>query len=143
VKGDSLMKALFAIMASILSAWMFYFLVEAFFIQFEFVPIFLAGLAALILFLFSSSAKHVMSRLFFILAIESFIVPLAALLHSLNSEQDFLQILQKESQKPEFIIYLISGGWDTEILIMVALAFTLVFSLFSFFTSPERDKVSY
>ena len=84
-----------------------------------------------------------MSRLFFILAIESLIVPLASSLHSLNSEQDFLQILQKESQKPEFIIYLISGGWDTEILIIVALAFTLVFSLFYFFTSPERDKVSY
>jgi hypothetical protein len=137
------MKILFAIMASMLSVWMFYFLVDTFFIQFELVPIFLAWLAAFILFLFSSSAKHVTSRLFFVLAIESLIVPLAAFLHSLNSEQDFLQILQKESQKPEFIIYLLSGGWDTEILIMAALAFTLVFSLFSFFTSPERDKLTY
>ena len=136
------MKILMAILASMLSVWLFYFLVEAFFISFALIPIFLAGLAALILFLFSGNVQHVISRLFFIMAIESLIVPLAAFLHSLNSDQDFLSALQKDSRRPDFIIYLRSAGWDTESVVMVALAFTLVFSVFCFFLSPQRDRMN-
>lgn len=136
------MKILMAILASVLSVWLFYFLVEAFFVSFELIPIFLAWLAGLILFLFSGSVQHVISRLFFIMAVESLIVPLAAFLHSLSSDQDFLSVLQKDSRRPEFIVYLRSAGWDTESVVMVALAFTLVFSVFCFFLSPRRDRMN-
>jgi len=41
-------------------------------------------------------------------------------------------------QNPALIQYLISSGWDTEQLILTSLGFTLIFAIFSFFTSPER-----
>ena len=132
------MKYPIAVLASMLSAWMFYFLVAAFFVQVESLPVVLVWLANLILFLFSINAAHVISRLFSLLAIETMVVPLSAFLHTLASDQEFLASLQKEGQNPALIQYLISSGWDTQHLILTSLGFTLIFTVFSFFTSPER-----
>ena len=132
------MKYPIAVLASMLSAWMFYFLVAAFFVQVESLPVVLVWLANLILFLFSINAAHVISRLFSLLAIETTVVPLSAFLHTLASDQEFLASLQKEGQNPALIQYLISSGWDTQHLILTSLGFTLIFAVFSFFTSPER-----
>jgi hypothetical protein len=132
------MKYLIAVLASMLSAWMFYFLVAAFFVQVESLPVVLVWLANLILFIFSINAAHVISRLFSLLAIETMVVPLSALLHTLASDQGFLESLKREGQNPALIQYLITSGWDTEQLILTSLGFTLIFAIFSFFTSPER-----
>jgi hypothetical protein len=132
------MKYLIAILASMLSAWMFYFLVAAFFVQVESLPVVLVWLANLVLFLFSINAAHVISRLFSLLAIETMVVPLSAFLHTLASDQEFLPSLQKEGQNPALIQYLMSSGWDTQHLILTSLGFTLIFAIFAFFTSPER-----
>ena len=132
------MKYPIAVLASMLSAWMFYFLVAAFFVQVESLPVVLVWLANLILFLFSINAAHVISRLFSLLAIETMVVPLSAFLHTLASDQEFLASLQKEGQNPALIQYLISSGWDTQHLILTSLGFTLIFAVFSFLTSPER-----
>ena len=132
------MKYPIAVLASMLSAWMFYFLVAAFFVQVESLPVVLVWLANLILFLFSINAAHVISRLFSLLAIETTVVPLSAFLHTLASDQEFLASLQKEGQNPALIQYLISSGWDTQHLILTSLGFTLIFAIFAFFTSPER-----
>ena len=132
------MKYLIALLASILSVWMFYFLVAAFFIQVESLPIVLVWLANLVLFVFSINAAHVISRMFSLLAIETIVVPLAAFLHMLASDQDFLTSLKREGQNPALIQYLITSGWDTEHLILTSLGFTLIFAVFAFFTSPER-----
>ncbi|MSO23737.1 MAG: hypothetical protein EXQ58_10940 [Acidobacteria bacterium] len=86
----------------------------------------------------SINAAHVISRLFSLLAIETMVVPLSALLHTFASDQDFLASLQREGQNPALIQYLISSGWDTEQLILTSLGFTLILAIFSFFTSPER-----
>jgi len=130
------MKYPIAVLASMLSAWMFYFLVAAFFVQVESLPVVLVWLANLILFLFSINAAHVISRLFSLLAIETTVVPLSAFLHTLASDQEFLASLQKEGQNPALIQYLISSGWDTQHLILTSLGFTLIFAIFAFFTSP-------
>lgn len=135
------MKYLIAVLASVLSAWMFYFLVAAFFVQVESLPVVLVWAANLVLFLFSINAAHVISRFFALLAIETMVVPLSALLHTLASDQDFLTSLQREGQNPALIQYLMTSGWDTEHLILTALGFTLIFAIFSFFTSPERFAV--
>jgi hypothetical protein len=132
------MKYLIAVLASILSVWMFYFLVAAFFVQVESLPIVLVWVANLILFAFSINAAHVISRLFSLLAIETMVVPLSALMHTLASDQDFLVSLQREGQNPALIQYLITSGWDTQDLILTSLGFTLIFAIFAFFTSPER-----
>ena len=132
------MKYPIAVLASMLSAWMFYFLVAAFFVQVESLPVVLVWLANLILFLFSINAAHVISRLFSLLAIETMVVPLSAFLHTLASDQEFLASLQKEGQNPALIQYLMSSGWDTQHLILTSLGFTLIFAIFAFFTSPER-----
>jgi len=132
------MKYLIAVLASTLSVWMFYFLVAAFFVQVESLPVVLVWLANLVLFAFSINAAHVISRLFSLLAIETMVVPLSAFMHSLASDQDFLPSLQREGQNPELIQYLITSGWDTEQLILTALGFTLIFAIFSYFTAPER-----
>jgi len=132
------MKYLIAVLASILSVWMFYFLVAAFFVQVESLPVVLVWVANLILFAFSINAAHVISRLFSLLAIETMVVPLSALMHTLASDQDFLVSLQREGQNPALIQYLITSGWDTQDLILTALGFTLIFAIFAFFTSPER-----
>jgi hypothetical protein len=132
------MKYLIAVLASMLSAWMFYFLVAAFFIQVESLPVILVWLANLVLFALSLNAAHVISRLFSLLAIETMVVPLSALLHTLASDQDFLGSLQREGQNPALIQYLITSGWDMQHLILTALGFTLIFAIFAFFTSPER-----
>ena len=132
------MKYPIAVLASILSAWMFYFLVAAFFIQVESLPVVLVWLANLVLFLFSINAAHVISRFFSLLAIETMVVPLSAFLHTLASDQEFLASLQKEGQNPALIQYLISSGWDTQHLILTSLGFALIFAIFAFFTSPER-----
>jgi hypothetical protein len=132
------MKYPIAVLASMLSAWMFYFLVAAFFVQVESLPVVLVWLANLVLFLFSINAAHVISRFFSLLAIETMVVPLSAFLHTLASDQEFLASLQKEGQNPALIQYLISSGWDTQHLILTSLGFTLIFAIFAFFTSPER-----
>jgi hypothetical protein len=132
------MKYLIAVLASMLSAWMFYFLVAAFFVQVESLPVVLVWLANLVLYLFSINAAHVISRLFSLLAIETMVVPLSAFLHTLASDQEFLASLQKEGQNPALIQYLMSSGWDTQHLILTSLGFTLIFAIFAFFTSPER-----
>ena len=132
------MKYLIAVLASIISVWMFYFLVAAFFVQVESLPVILVWLANLVLFILSINAAHVISRLFSLLAIETMVVPLSAFLHTLASEQDFLVSLKREGQDPALIQYLISSGWDTEHLILTSLGFILIFAVFSFFTSPER-----
>jgi hypothetical protein len=132
------MKYPIAVLTSMLSAWMFYNLVAAFFVQVESLPVVLVWMANLILFLFSINAAHVISRLFSLLAIETMVVPLSAFLHTLASDQDFLPSLQKEGQNPALIQYLISSGWDTQHLILTSLGFTLIFAIFAFFTSPER-----
>src|SRR5258706_13315201 len=108
------MKYLIAVLASMLSVWMFYFLVAAFFVQVESLPVVLVWLANLVLFVLSINAAHVISRLFSLLAIETLVVPVSAFLHSLASEQDFLASLQREGQNPALIQYLTTGGWDTE-----------------------------
>ena len=132
------MKYLIAVLASMLSVWMFYFLVAAFFVQVESLPVVLVWLANLVLFILSINAAHVISRLFSLLAIETMVVPLSAFLHTLASDQDFLPSLQKEGQNPALIQYLISSGWDTQNLILTSLGFTLILAIFAFFTSPER-----
>jgi hypothetical protein len=132
------MKYPIAVLASMLSAWMFYFLVAAFFVQVESLPVVLVWLANLVLFLFSINAAHVISRFFSLLAIETMVVPLSAFLHTLASDQEFLASLQKEGQNPALIQYLITSGWDTQHLILTSLGFTLIFAIFAFFTSPER-----
>ena len=132
------MKYLIAVLASMLSVWMFYFLVAAFFIQVESLPVVLVWLANLVLFALSINAAHVISRLFSLLAIETMVVPLSAFLHTLASDQEFLTSLQREGQNPALIRYLIASGWDTQHLILTSLGFTLIFAVFSFFTSPER-----
>ena len=135
------MKYLIAVLASMLSAWMFYFLVAAFFVQVESLPVVLVWVANLVLFAFSINAAHVISRLFSLLAIETMVVPLSAFLHTLASDRDFLASLQKEGQNPALIQYFITSGWDTEQLILTSLGFALIFAVFSFFTSPERFAV--
>jgi len=132
------MKYLIAVLASMLSVWMFYFLVAAFFIQVESFPVILVWLANLVLFALSINAAHVISRLFALLAIETMVVPLSAFLHTLASDQEFLGSLEREGQNPALIQYLITSGWDTEQLILTSLGFTLIFAIFSFFTAPER-----
>ena len=52
------MKYLIAVLASMLSVWMFYFLVAAFFIQVESLPVVLVWLANLILFMLSTNAAR-------------------------------------------------------------------------------------
>ena len=135
------MKYLIAVLASMLSVWMFYFLVAAFFIQVESLPVFLVWLANLILFALSVNAAHVISRLFSLLAIETLVVPLSAFLHTLSSDQEFLASLERVGQDPALIRYLTTSGWDTERLILTSLGFTLIFAIFAFFTSPERFSV--
>ena len=132
------MKYLIAVLASMLSVWMFYSLVAAFFVQVESLPVVLVWLANLVLFIFSINAAHVISRLFSLLAIETMVVPLSAFLHTLASDQEFLPSLQREGQDPALIRYLIASGWDTQNLILTSLGFTLIFAIFAFFTSPER-----
>src|SRR4029453_302357 len=133
----SLMKYLIAVLASMLSAWMFYFLVAAFFVQVESLPVVLVWRARWVFYLFSINAAHVISRLFSLLAIETMVVPLSAFLHTLASDQEFLASLQKEGQNPALIQYLMSSGWDTQHLILTSLGFTLIFAIFAFFTSPD------
>ena len=135
------MKYLIAVLASMLSVWMFYFLVAAFFVQVESLPVVLVWLANLILFILSINAAHVISRFFSLLAIETMVVPLSAFLHTLASDQEFLASLQREGQNPALIQYLINSGWDTQHLILTSLGFTLIFAVFAFFTSPERFAV--
>lgn len=132
------MKYLIALLASVLSVWLFYFLVAAFFVQVESLPVILVWLANLVLFTLSLNAAHIISRLFSLLAIETMVVPLSAFLHMLASDQDFLASLQREGQDPALIHYLMTSGWDTEHLILTALGFSLVFAVFSFYTTPER-----
>ena len=93
------MKYLIAMLASMLSAWMFYFLVAAFFIQVESLPVVLVWLANLVLFALSLNAAHVISRLFSLLAIETMVVPLSAFLHTLASDQDFLPPRSREKDR--------------------------------------------
>lgn len=132
------MKYLIALLASMLSAWMFYFLVAAFFVQVESLPVVLVWLVNLVFFIFSINAAHIISRLFSLLAIETTVVPLSALLHTLASDKDFLESLRREGTNPTLIQYLIASGWDTEQLILTSLGVTLLFAVFAFFTSPER-----
>ena len=132
------MKYLIAVLASMLSVWLFYFLVAAFFVQVGSLPVVLVWLANLVLFALSLNAAHVISQLFSLLAIETMVVPLSAFLHTLASDQDFLTSLQREGQDPALIRYLMTSGWDTEQLILTALGFSLMFAVFSFYTTPER-----
>jgi hypothetical protein len=132
------MKYLIALLASLLSAWYFYFLVAAFFPQFESLPVILVWLASFVLFIVSVNVAHVISRLFFILAVETIVAPAAALLHMLTSDRDFLLSLQSEGQDPALIRYLVASGWDTEQVVLTSLAFTLIFAIFSFYLSPEK-----
>ena len=81
------MKYLVAVLVSLLSVWLFYFLVAAFFVQFESFPIILIWLANIILFLLSKNVRHVLSRFFFLIAIETLVPPLAAFLYTLGGEQ--------------------------------------------------------
>jgi hypothetical protein len=80
----------------------------------------------------------VISRLFFIMAVETRVAPLSALLHTLANDQDFLVSLQREGHNPTLIQYLLTSGWDTEQVAVTALALTLVFAIFSFYLSPEK-----
>ena len=77
------------------------------------------------------------------MAVESLVPPLAAFLHTLSSEQDFLNSLLKEGQDPDLIRYLVASGYDTQRLIMTSLGFTLLFVVFAYFLSPERDRTRY
>src|SRR4026208_489909 len=102
------MKYLIAVLASMLSVWMFYFLVAAFFVQVESLPVVLVWLANLVLFILSINATHVVSRLFSLLAIETMVVPLSAFMHTLASDQDFLGSLPREGPNPALTHYPIS-----------------------------------
>ena len=137
------MKILMSLLASIISVWLFYFLVSAFFVQSESIPAVLVFLANLLLFVFSRNVKHVISRLFFLMSVESLVVPLAAFIHTLASDHDFLQSLQKEGQSPALIQYFLSSGYDTQQLVMTSLGFTTVCAIFAYFLSPERDTLRY
>ncbi|MEW5975159.1 MAG: hypothetical protein AB1898_05055 [Acidobacteriota bacterium] len=133
------MKYLMAVLASVLSVWLFYFLVAAFFARFESLPFILVWLFSLILFIFSSSVAHVISRLFFLMAVETMVPPLAAFLHTVSSNEEFLRSLHREGQNPALIRYFIESGWDVEQIVMTALGFTLIFSVFAYFLAPERS----
>ncbi len=137
------MKILMSLLASIISVWFFYFLVSAFFVQFESIPAVLVWLANVLLFVFSRNVKHVICRLFILMSVESLVVPLAAFLHTLASDHDFLQSLQKEGQSPALIQYFLSAGYDTQQLVMASLGFTMVCAIFAYFLSPERDTFRY
>ena len=137
------MKILMSLLASIISVWLFYFLVSAFFVQSESIPAVLVFLANLLLFVFSRNVKHVISRLFFLMSVESLVVPLAAFIHTLASDHDFLHSLQKEGQSPALIQYFLSSGYDTQQLVMTSLGFTTVCAIFAYFLSPERDTLRY
>ena len=134
------MKYLIAVLASMLSVWMFYFLVAAFFVQVESLPVVLVWLANLVLFILSINAAHVVSRLFSLLAIETMVVPLSAFLHTLASDR-ISWPHYKGKANPALIRYLISSGWDTQNLFLTSLGFTLIFAIFSYFTAPERFAV--
>lgn len=137
------MKYLMAVLASLLSVWLFYFLVAAFFAQFESFPIILIWLANIILFLLSNSVRQVLSRFFFLLAIETLVPSLAAFLHHFESEQELLGSLMNSGQDPALIRYLVASGFDTERVVMTSLGFTLIFSVFAFFISPDTDPFKY
>lgn len=137
------MKYLMAVLVSLLSVWLFYFLVAAFFLQFESFPIILVWLANIILFLLSDSVRHVLSRFFFLIAVETLVPSLAAFLNNLGSEQDLLGSLLKNGQDPALIRYLVASGYDTERVVLTSLGFTLIFSVFAFFLSPETDPFKY
>ena len=137
------MKYLVAVLVSLLSVWLFYFLVAAFFVQFESFPIILVWLANIILFLLSKNVRHVLSRFFFLIAIETLVPPLAAFLHTIGGEQNLLGSLLQNGQDPALIRYLVASGYDTEQVVMSSLGFTLIFSLFAFFLSPESDRFHY
>jgi hypothetical protein len=93
--------------------------------------------------LLSSTSRLIICRFFFLVAIESLVPSLAAFLHSLNSDQEFLGSLLKEGQDPDLIRYLVASGYDTPRLIMTSLGFTLLFAVFAYFLSPERDRTHY
>jgi hypothetical protein len=135
------MKYLMALLASIVSAWMFYFLVGAFFVQFGSLPVILVWIVNLVFYMFSLNAAHVISRMFSIMALETLVVPVAALLHFLASDRDFLLSFQKEGQSPTLIQYLINTGWDTEQLVLTSLGIILLFSVLAFFLTSERYAV--
>jgi len=137
------MKYLMAVLVSLLSVWLFYFLVAAFFLQFESFPIILVWLANIILFLLSDSVRHVLSRFFFLIAVETLVPSLAAFLNSFGGEQDLLGSLLNKGQDPALIRYLVASGFDTERVILTSLGFTLIFSVFAFFISPETDPFKY
>jgi len=137
------MKYLMAVLASLLSVWLFYFLVAAFFVQFEGFPVILIWLANIIFFLLSHSVRQVLSRFFFLSAIETLVPPLAAFIHGFGSEQELLKSLMNSSQDPALIRYLISSGYDTERVVITSLGFTLIFSLFAYFLSPDTDQFKY
>ena len=137
------MKYLMGLLASLLSVWLFYFLVAAFFIQFDSFPIILVWLANIILFLLSGSVRNVLCHFFFLMAIEALVPSLAAFLQILSGEQDFLGSLIKNGQDPALIRYLIASGYDTERVVLNSLGFALLFSVFAFFLSPERDRIRY
>ena len=137
------MKYLMAVLVSLLSVWLFYFLVAAFFVQFNSFPIILIWLANIILFILSQNVRHVLSRFFFLMAIETLVPPLAAFLHGLGSEQDLLGSLMSNGQDPALIRYFVASGYDTERVVITSLGFTLIFSVFAFFLSPETDRFKY
>lgn len=137
------MKYLMAVLVSLLSVWFFYFLVAAFFVQFESFPIILVWLANIILFLLSNSIRLVLSRFFFLMAIETLVPSLAAFLNSLGSEKDLLGSLLTNGQDPALIRYLIASGYDTERVVVTSIGFTLLFSLIAYFVSPETDRLRY
>lgn len=132
------MKYLMAFLASMVSVWMLYSLVAAVFVQFSSLPVILVWLVSLIFYSFSFNAAHVICRMFSILALETMVVPLAAALHLLTSDQDFLHSLEREGQSPALIQYLINSNWNTEQLVLTALGFSLLFAVFAFYLSPER-----
>ncbi|MFN8006541.1 MAG: hypothetical protein U0V70_05885 [Terriglobia bacterium] len=137
------MKYFVALLVSILSVWLFYFLVAAFFVQFEAFPIVLVWLANIILFVLSNNVRHILSRFFFLIAIESMVPPLAAFLHTVSGQEDLLGTLLTSGQDPALIRYFVASGYDIERVVMTSLGFTLIFSLFAFFLSPETDRFRY
>ena len=137
------MRYLMAVLVSLLSVRFFYFLVAAFFVQFESFPIILVWLANIILFLLSNSVRLVLSRFFFLMAIEMLVPSLAAFLNNMGGEKDLLGSLMNNGQDPALIRYLIASGYDTERIVLTSLGFTLLFSLIAYFVSPETDRLRY
>jgi hypothetical protein len=127
------MKYLIAVLASILSVWMFYFLwsPRSLFRLCPFCGPRLAGKSGS--FPSRINAAHVIFPTVFLLAIENDGGSIGGFLHhALPATRIFWNHSKERGKNPALIQYLISSGWDnTQQLILTSLGFTLIFAIFA------------